>query len=87
MSALLAEAITFDTCVKLSVCLSVLTNLTRVAHPARLSCVHACLHSCHSLGADGVMVPIVNSRADAEQAVGYCLYPPQGERSVAGDTG
>ena len=37
----------------------------------------------HSLGADGVMVPLVNSRADAERAVAACKYAPQGERSVA----
>lgn len=37
----------------------------------------------HSLGADGVMVPLVNSRVDAEQAVSYCLFPPEGQRSAA----
>eukprot|EP00882_Tetradesmus_deserticola_P031594 GHRQ01035734.1.p1 GENE.GHRQ01035734.1~~GHRQ01035734.1.p1 ORF type:complete len:268 (+),score=93.02 GHRQ01035734.1:101-904(+) len=35
------------------------------------------------LGAHGVMVPLVNSRADAEQAVSYCRFPPDGQRSVA----
>lgn len=35
------------------------------------------------LGAHGVMVPLVNSRADAEMAVSHCLFPPQGQRSVA----
>lgn len=29
------------------------------------------------------MVPLVNTRADAEAAVSYCLYPPEGQRSVA----
>jgi hypothetical protein len=38
---------------------------------------------CCSLGAHGVMVPLVNSRADAEMAVSHCLFPPQGQRSVA----
>ena len=38
---------------------------------------------CCSLGADGVMVPLVNSKADAEQAVSYCLFPPEGQRSAA----
>jgi 2-keto-3-deoxy-L-rhamnonate aldolase RhmA len=33
------------------------------------------------------MVPLINSKADAEEAVSYCLYPPQGQRSVAGDIG
>lgn len=32
-------------------------------------------------GAYGVIVPMVNSRADAEAAVAACRYPPQGIRS------
>ena len=32
-------------------------------------------------GAYGVIVPLVNSRADAEQAVAACRYPPVGNRS------
>eukprot|EP00878_Enallax_costatus_P038289 GHUV01043481.1.p1 GENE.GHUV01043481.1~~GHUV01043481.1.p1 ORF type:complete len:149 (+),score=41.58 GHUV01043481.1:362-808(+) len=35
------------------------------------------------LGADGIMVPLVNNRKDAEEAVSYCLFAPQGQRSVA----
>src|SRR6476659_948609 len=35
-------------------------------------------------GAMGVVVPMVNSRAEAEAAVGACLYPPRGNRSVGG---
>jgi 4-hydroxy-2-oxoheptanedioate aldolase len=35
-------------------------------------------------GAHGVVVPMVNSRAEAEQAVSAVLYPPQGTRSVGG---
>jgi 4-hydroxy-2-oxoheptanedioate aldolase len=35
------------------------------------------------LGAHGIMVPLVNSRADAEEAVSYCLFAPAGQRSVA----
>ncbi len=35
-------------------------------------------------GAYGVVVPMVNSRAEAEQAVQACKYPPQGSRSVGG---
>ena len=34
-------------------------------------------------GAYGVMVPYVNTRADAEAAVRACRYPPQGIRGVA----
>lgn len=33
-------------------------------------------------GASGVIVPMVNSRADAEQAVGAVNYPPLGRRGV-----
>jgi 4-hydroxy-2-oxoheptanedioate aldolase len=35
-------------------------------------------------GAHGVVVPMVNSRAEAEAAVSACLYPPTGTRSVGG---
>jgi 4-hydroxy-2-oxoheptanedioate aldolase len=35
-------------------------------------------------GAHGVVVPMVNSRAEAEAAVAACLYPPAGTRSVGG---
>jgi 4-hydroxy-2-oxoheptanedioate aldolase len=35
-------------------------------------------------GAQGVVVPMVNTRAEAEAAVAACLYPPQGTRSVGG---
>jgi 4-hydroxy-2-oxoheptanedioate aldolase len=37
-------------------------------------------------GAHGVVVPMVNTRAEAEEAVAACLYPPQGTRSVGGST-
>jgi 2-keto-3-deoxy-L-rhamnonate aldolase RhmA len=33
------------------------------------------------------MVPLINSKANAQEAVSYCLYPPAGQRSVAGDIG
>jgi 4-hydroxy-2-oxoheptanedioate aldolase len=35
-------------------------------------------------GAHGVVVPMVNSRAEAEAAVAACLFPPVGDRSVGG---
>ena len=34
------------------------------------------------LGATGIIVPRVNSRADAERAVAFAKYPPAGRRSV-----
>ncbi|MEV7344460.1 aldolase/citrate lyase family protein [Streptomyces sp. NPDC093544] len=33
-------------------------------------------------GAEGVIIPLVNDRRDAERAVQSCRYPPNGERSV-----
>jgi 4-hydroxy-2-oxoheptanedioate aldolase len=35
-------------------------------------------------GAWGVIVPMVNSRADAERAVAFSRYPPAGQRSFGG---
>ena len=35
-------------------------------------------------GAYGVIVPLINTAADAEAAVAACLYPPAGNRSVGG---
>src|SRR5438552_3782124 len=35
-------------------------------------------------GGHGIVVPMVNSRAEAEHAVAACLYPPWGNRSVGG---
>lgn len=35
-------------------------------------------------GVTGVLVPYVNTRAEAEAAVAACKYPPQGVRGVAG---
>src|SRR5437899_10653697 len=35
-------------------------------------------------GAHGIVVPMVNSRDEAEAAVAACLYPPVGNRSVGG---
>jgi len=34
------------------------------------------------LGAQGVMVPMVNTRTDAESAVGFSRYPPLGRRGL-----
>ncbi len=35
-------------------------------------------------GAQGIVVPMVNSREEAQAAVAACLYPPAGNRSVGG---
>jgi 4-hydroxy-2-oxoheptanedioate aldolase len=34
------------------------------------------------LGANGILVPIINNKKEAEQAISACLYPTQGTRSV-----
>lgn len=33
-------------------------------------------------GADGIMVPMVNTKAEAEQVVRFCKYPPTGVRGM-----
>lgn len=37
---------------------------------------------CLDTGAEGIIVPQVNTREEAEQAVRFTKYPPQGKRSV-----
>ena len=37
-------------------------------------------------GAYGVLVPYVNTKAEAEEAVAACKYPPDGIRGIAGST-
>jgi 4-hydroxy-2-oxoheptanedioate aldolase len=39
---------------------------------------------CLDAGAYGVVVPMVNNRAEAEQAVAACKYPPAGLRGIGG---
>lgn len=34
------------------------------------------------MGADGIVVPMVKSKADALEAIGYAKYPPKGNRGV-----
>ncbi len=34
------------------------------------------------MGADGIVVPMVKSKADAQEAIGYAKYPPTGKRGV-----
>lgn len=63
-------------------------NLQRLAsrqhtNPPPPRCLCCCDVYCRSLGADGVMVPLVNSKAEAQQAVSYCYFPPEGLRSAA----
>ncbi|MCL5026658.1 MAG: aldolase/citrate lyase family protein [Chloroflexi bacterium] len=36
------------------------------------------------MGAQGMLVPHIETRADAEAAVRYCKYAPEGERGLAG---
>lgn len=57
---------------------TVCTPLARV-HPRRPDQIEWLL----DLGARGVVVPMVNSAADARLASDACRYPPRGRRSVA----
>jgi 2-keto-3-deoxy-L-rhamnonate aldolase RhmA len=54
-----------------------------MVHAARTHADRYGMQQALDLGADGVMVPLVNTKRDAEQAVSYCLFPPQGQRSAA----
>lgn len=38
------------------------------------------------LGAQGIVVPMINSREEAEKAAAAAKYPPLGERSIGGDS-
>ena len=38
------------------------------------------------IGAYGVLVPYINTKEEAEQAVAACKYPPEGIRGLAGST-
>lgn len=51
--------------------------LVRVAKNEEVPIKHAM-----DAGADGVIIPMVNSREDAEKAVEYVKYPPCGKRGV-----
>ncbi len=65
-----------------------LALLTAVDH--RIPCVvrvawndEALIKKALDIGATGVIVPLVNTAAEARLAVGRCRYPPAGTRSVA----
>ena len=40
------------------------------------------IKKCLDSGADGVIIPQVNTREEAQRAVRFCKYPPEGTRSV-----
>lgn len=65
---------------------SISVPIVRVSSNAR-----DCIQPALDLGAQGVMVPMVNSSADAERAVQFARYPPHGRRGFgpvrAGDYG
>lgn len=54
------------------------TPIARV-HPRRPDQIEWVL----DLGAHGIVVPMINSAADAQMATAACRYPPRGRRSVA----
>lgn len=48
------------------------------------SCRHDHIKRVLDNGGYGIVVPMVNTREEAETAVAACLYPPRGNRSVGG---
>jgi 4-hydroxy-2-oxoheptanedioate aldolase len=48
------------------------------------ACRHDYIKRVLDNGGQGIVVPMVNSREEAELAVAACLYPPAGNRSVGG---
>jgi 4-hydroxy-2-oxoheptanedioate aldolase len=70
-----------------------LENLARIADARGMTPVVRVTHNdysiimrCLELGAKGVMVPRVRSRAEVEQAVAWVKYPPLGTRGICGYT-
>ena len=70
-----------------------LENLTRTAKAMGLTSVVRVTHNDYSivlrsleLGANGILVPRVRTRADVEQAVEWVKYPPMGTRGICGLT-
>ena len=70
-----------------------LENLVRAAQAMELTTIVRVTHNdypivmrCLELGADGVMVPRVRTRADVERTVEWVKYPPQGTRGICGFT-
>ncbi len=47
---------------------------------------HSEINKILDLGAQGIVVPMVNSREAAEKAAAAAKYPPLGERSIGGDS-
>jgi 2-keto-3-deoxy-L-rhamnonate aldolase RhmA len=44
-----------------------------------------CIKRVLDIGAHGVLLPLVRTRADVERGMNYGRYPPQGERGVGGE--
>lgn len=41
------------------------------------------IHKVLDMGAEGILVPAINTAKDAEKAITIALYPPEGERGIA----
>jgi 2-dehydro-3-deoxyglucarate aldolase/4-hydroxy-2-oxoheptanedioate aldolase len=55
----------------------------RTACVIRVPCIsEVWFKKCLDMGVDGIIVPQVESREDAEKVVELCKYPPEGRRSV-----
>jgi 4-hydroxy-2-oxoheptanedioate aldolase len=53
-------------------------SMVRVASPADREGIQQAL----DLGANGILIPYVNTKQEAEDAISCCLYPTKGTRSV-----
>ena len=53
-------------------------SMVRVASPQDREGIQQAL----DLGANGILIPYVNNKKEAEEAISCCLYPTQGTRSV-----
>ncbi|MGI9203582.1 MAG: HpcH/HpaI aldolase family protein [Woeseiaceae bacterium] len=46
------------------------------------TCSEVCIKKALDIGADGIIVPMVNSAEQAREAVAWTRYPPQGKRGI-----
>lgn len=54
--------------------------------PAIVRCTNSIPDSIHKvldMGADGMLIPVIDTAEDARRAVTTCLYPPEGDRGIA----
>ena len=69
---------------------STISDMVRAAHchgiPAIVRCTHdntENMHKALDMGAEGILIPVINTAEDARNVVKASLYAPQGERGIA----